>query len=409
MLGRTRGSVVLALGLGLAVPAAAERPIRLDAAIAQARERNPLLALARAEQEQADAATITARQFLNPSLLGAAGPLRGRNSSIDEGTAFRLQLSQPFQTPFLRGARRRAAESGLDAARASARAADADLVAGVKSAFSQVLLAQGLLELSQEQLALLSRVREGIERKVRVGEGPGLDLARAETEVLNARRDRAEAKVAVTQAKLELGTVIGEPDPQELAIDGGLPLIELPSRDDLRLRLADGNPRIEAARRDVERARHQLSLEKHKRLDGLGFEAEWEREPETDKVYLGLRVPLPLWNRRRGEIAEAIASVRRAEALLAGRELALGRELGSLYNRYLLAQEQVQIIEQGLLQEANRALRGAEVAYRSGERGILEYLDAQRTLRDIRLDQLTERGEMERAGIEIERLAGSTR
>jgi cobalt-zinc-cadmium efflux system outer membrane protein len=89
--------------------------------------------------------------------------------------------------------------------------------------------------------------------------------------------------------------------------------------------------------------------------------------------------------------------------------MALGRELDSLYNRYLLAREQVQIIEQGLLQEANRALRGAEVAYRSGERGILEYLDAQRTLRDIRLDQLTARGEMERAGIEIERLAGSTR
>ncbi len=43
---------------------------------------------------------------------------------------------------------------------------------GVKSAFSQVLLAQGLLELSQEQFGLLSRVREGIERKVRVGEGP---------------------------------------------------------------------------------------------------------------------------------------------------------------------------------------------------------------------------------------------
>ncbi len=279
----------------------------------------------------------------------------------------------------------------------------------MKSAFSRVLLAQGLLELSKEQLALLSRVREGIERKVRVGEGPGLDLARAETEVLNARRDRAEATVAVSQAKLGLGTVIGEPDPQELAIDGGLPPIELPSRDDLRQRLSGANPRIEAARRDVDRARHQLSLEKHKRLDGLGFEAEWEREPETDKVYLGLRVPLPLWNRRRGEIAEAMAGVRRAEALLAGRELALGRELDDLYNRYLLAREQVQIIEQGLLQEANRALRGAEVAYRSGERGILEYLDAQRTLRDIRLDQLTARGEMERAGIEIERLAGSTR
>ena len=39
----------------------------------------------------------------------------------------------------------------------------------------------------------------------------------------------------------------------------------------------------------------------------------------------------------------------------------------------------------------------------------VEFLDAQRTLRQIQLDLVTTRGAMERAGIEIERLAGAAR
>ena len=89
--------------------------------------------------------------------------------------------------------------------------------------------------------------------------------------------------------------------------------------------------------------------------------------------------------------------------------ISMGLTAEEVATRYEVSREQVQIIEEGLLEEARRALRGAEVAYRSGERGILEYLDSQRTLRDIRLDLVRARGEMERAGVEIERLAGSTR
>jgi cobalt-zinc-cadmium efflux system outer membrane protein len=56
------------------------------------------------------------------------------------------------------------------------------------------------------------------------------------------------------------------------------------------------------------------------------------------------------------------------------------------------------------LREAQSALRVAEAAYRYGERGILDYLDAQRTLRSLRIELNTTRYELYAARVELERL-----
>jgi cobalt-zinc-cadmium efflux system outer membrane protein len=52
-------------------------------------------------------------------------------------------------------------------------------------------------------------------------------------------------------------------------------------------------------------------------------------------------------------------------------------------------------------------LKTAEAAYRFGERGILDYLDAQRTFRSVRKDYLTARYDYVSAMLETERLLGS--
>ncbi|MDJ0852534.1 MAG: TolC family protein [Myxococcota bacterium] len=389
------------------MPAAAERILRLDDALEIARERSPRLARVRADEARAAAAVRTARQYANPRVVGMGGRLEGRRSGVNDGDNIRVTLNQPIESPFARIAERRASDAALAVAGAATKAAEAELVARVKLAFSQAVLAEQLRVLSEEQLELLSRVREGIARKVEVGEGPGLDLARAETEVLKARRDLAAAKVAVSQAELSLRNAIGDLEGEAIQVEGALPPFDLPPLEVLLEDLYERSPLITQARLDIDRAHHEVDFQKQLRLAGFGFQAEWEREPDDDKVLLGLRIPLPVWNRRGGEIAEAEAGLARARALLAERELSVALEVQSLYNARELAREQLTLIEQGMLEEAQRAVRGAEVAYRSGERGILEYLDAQRTLRQIQLDLVTARGDMERASIEIERLAGS--
>ena len=51
-------------------------------------------------------------------------------------------------------------------------------------------------------------------------------------------------------------------------------------------------------------------------------------------------------------------------------------------------------------------MRVAEAAYRFGERGILEVLDAQRVLRAVRQDLLLARYELQSALIELDVLTG---
>jgi cobalt-zinc-cadmium efflux system outer membrane protein len=67
----------------------------------------------------------------------------------------------------------------------------------------------------------------------------------------------------------------------------------------------------------------------------------------------------------------------------------------------------VQAFEGGLLRQAQQSLRVAEAAYRFGERGIIEYLDAQRTLRLVRQDYANALFEARYALIELERLIGT--
>jgi cobalt-zinc-cadmium efflux system outer membrane protein len=56
------------------------------------------------------------------------------------------------------------------------------------------------------------------------------------------------------------------------------------------------------------------------------------------------------------------------------------------------------------VRQAGEALRVAEAAYRFGERGILDYLDAQRVFRAARSDLIAARFDLQVATIEIERL-----
>jgi cobalt-zinc-cadmium efflux system outer membrane protein len=116
---------------------------------------------------------------------------------------------------------------------------------------------------------------------------------------------------------------------------------------------------------------------------------------------------LPLWNQRQGQIAEAAAGAREIRSILSERELALGRELEASYQRYLIARQQLSSFENGLLSQSEAVLKTAEAAYRYGERGILEYLDAQRTFRIVRKDYLTARYDYVSAMLQIERVLGT--
>lgn len=80
------------------------------------------------------------------------------------------------------------------------------------------------------------------------------------------------------------------------------------------------------------------------------------------------------------------------------------KQLDAAYRQYDLSRTQVSALESGIVRQAEAALKVAEAAYKFGERGILEVLDAQRTFRAVRNELISARYELINAVAEIERL-----
>jgi cobalt-zinc-cadmium efflux system outer membrane protein len=115
-------------------------------------------------------------------------------------------------------------------------------------------------------------------------------------------------------------------------------------------------------------------------------------------------VTIPIWDRRSGPVGEAAAQLSRARNELEANEFSLGQTLEVAYQQYGIAQTQVVALESGIVRQAQSALRVAEAAYRFGERGFLEVLDAQRVFRAARSELIAARYELASAWVEIERL-----
>jgi cobalt-zinc-cadmium efflux system outer membrane protein len=113
---------------------------------------------------------------------------------------------------------------------------------------------------------------------------------------------------------------------------------------------------------------------------------------------------IPIWDWRGGPIDEARANLSRANNELSHYDFSLDRSIEVAYEQYQIAQAQVTALESGIVHQAENAVRVAEHAYRFGERGILEVLDAQRVYRAARNELINARYEAASVWTEIERL-----
>ena len=147
-----------------------------------------------------------------------------------------------------------------------------------------------------------------------------------------------------------------------------------------------------------------MELERLRRQPELALKVAEDRDSEIRDTRFGVVLSVPIWDRRKGPIAEAGALLAKSRSEQAGQELGLLQSLEIAYSEYAIARTQVNALENGILREAEAAMRVAEAAYRFGERGILDYLDAQRVFRAARNELIAARYELQVAIIEIERL-----
>ncbi len=367
---------------------------------------NPSLANAQARQESAQAALVTSRAYPNPELEIGGGSSTGIGQGALNGPNEQVFISQPLDLPFVREARRQVAEAGITSADEASRHVWLTVRSQVRLAFYEILRRQAELQISKDNEQLLMQIRDKIKLKVEVGEAPRYEQVKSEAESLNALKLRESAETRVDDAKSALRMMFGPALPHQYEAAGDLPAppASLPSLESLRDEVLNKQPILQQFRAEIQKAEAKVKYEQNLRYPQPTLKAGAERDPGLEQWRLNIVVPLPLWNQRQGPIGEAAAELQQAEALATQQEFSVIRELENAYNRYRIAHRQVETFDAGLLREAETVLKVAESAYRLGERGIIDYLDAQRTYRTVRNDYLNARFDRQAALIDLDRL-----
>ncbi len=366
-----------------------------------------------AVRDQVDAARFavdSAAAFPNPELEYLSGTARARGVGGTPGDARSLALTQPLDMPWKRFARIEAAEAGLAATTAGARAFEADLLARLRSRYFEVLRREAELRNAKEDVALMEGVRSRIALRVETGEAPRFELIKADAETLNAQKTAQAASYRLAQARSLLQQMVGTALPPEFALSTRLRDVPpLPPLALLQKQLAENSPELARGRAETQRAQRQLDLERAQRWPNLALKASVDEDPDVRTSKFGLVVSIPLWDRRRGPVGEAAAQLSRARNELESNQFVLGQAIEAAYQQYEIAQTQVTALESGIVRQSEAALKVAEAAYRFGERGFIEVLDAQRVFRAARAELITARYELAAAWVEIERLRAQPR
>jgi cobalt-zinc-cadmium efflux system outer membrane protein len=96
----------------------------------------------------------------------------------------------------------------------------------------------------------------------------------------------------------------------------------------------------------------------------------------------------------------------RAQIRLLGRQNELRQQILLAWKSMEIARLRIAALSQGSLREALAALRVSEAAYRFGERGFLDVLDAQRVLRSVRADIIDARYQLQISRVALDQLMG---
>lgn len=386
----------------------AVRKLTLWEALRLAEENNPRLRVAEAERQVAEASIITAKAYPNPTIGALAGPQYSMMSNAGRGPSGLLQgynITQPIELPSLRRARREVAEKTLAGTDLGIQSARLQVRGIVKQTFYMVLRYEREVEVAEENLRLIEDLRRRIETQVSVGEAARLELVRAETEVATARTVLRSSQLNRMTALAVLRSAIGAAPDEELQPVGNLSAhLPLPDLETLREGMLQRHPALLQARANVATAESKVKMEMVSRKPQPSLYADYEHQPDLGFARVGIQIPLPIWNKREGPIAEAVAERNRLRAVHQVQETQLTAELERAYGQYQVATQQLESFQQGVLPEAEAALRAAEAAFRYGERGIIEVLDAQRVLRSVRFDYLNAQYDLQAALIDLEQL-----
>lgn len=370
---------------------------------------HPRLGAYSADVRAAEARAIQAGRWPNPELgvelENIAGS--GQFSGIDAAETT-LSLAQTFPLGGDIARRRELAEIRTQHADWEYEAARLAVLLEATQRFVNAVAADRRIELAQRELELTQATQRLTLQRVEAGEASPVERTRVIVPVITAeialQRARRERESAYRRVAMTWGG-------REVTFEGVRAQLEeldpLPTPQRL-VRLINDNPQVAQWATRISDHLAEQRLAEAEAVPDLTGRVGVKHHNEDDDVALvvGIALPLPVFDRRQGDILAARWGATAARKRQRDAELRLESMLSASYADLAGAHDEVVALRDKALPAATDALQATQQAFEEGELPFIDVLDAQRTLFELQTRYVDALVAYHTAAAEIESLIG---
>ncbi len=357
--------------------------LTLESAVAEAFARNPGFGVIEADVAAAQGEIVTAQTRPNSELSFAPGIKR----LSDGGTNHEFHAIVEYSRPIVFAGKRELliaiAQRNVELRRVGIEGLRFQLAASVRKAFYQLLAAQQIVGLREQQLESARTFQQAAARRAESGYASDFEAVRSKGDVINAQKLLRAAQGQITAARTELNLLMGRDASQPLVADGTLD-DKVPSIDQSALvgLALERNPSLRAQAMQSEIADLNVRRARYARKPewSVGPSLEYTRSEQI--LGFGATVSLPNKSTGRGELLTATAEQRRvaAETERLRREIAGAVAKASV--NLAVAHDQAALYSSAYLDQLKSVVDQAERSYAQNVTSLLIYLEARRTYYD---------------------------
>jgi cobalt-zinc-cadmium efflux system outer membrane protein len=375
--------------------AAGTAKISLDQAIQLATAHNHSLLAARTTIAQNQALEVQANVRPNPTLftdweylpLPGVHPDNGLAGYLHDSTEGDLGMSYLFERGQKRQHRVQAAKDTTAVSRSSVTDNERTLAFGVAQLYITAQLADSTLDLARQDLKSFQNTVDISEFQFKSGAISENDFLQIKLQLLQFQQDVEQAQLSKAQSLSDLRQQIGyESVPAEYDISDALEYRPLAVKvDDLQKKALDNRQDLHAAQLSITAAQSQYGLAKANGKQDVTVSANYSHVNSISAVTFSVSVPLPIFDRNQGNIAQTRVAINQAQEQQKGTNGQVLTDVRDAYEGVVSNDKVVKFFTAGARETAQKSREISEYAYRRGAIALLDFLNAERTYRQTEL------------------------
>jgi cobalt-zinc-cadmium efflux system outer membrane protein len=390
--------------------AGAAEPLTLPEALAIALKDSPALQAYAFEPRLAEARIIQAAVKPNPELsVGFENFLGTGALSGVKGLETTLQLSQLIDLADSRGRRVQSATAERELAEFDYEAKRIEVLAEVARRFTEAVADAERLTLARQERELGEQTLTGVRGRLDAAKASPLDLNKARTALalLQIEEEHAEHELAV--CRQSLAAALGKAEPIFGELRANLLLLPVVPEFGVLATRMEKSPVLARHAVEARWREAQVRLAESLRRAGPRLHVGVRRVEATDDfgVVAGISIPLSIRDQSSGHVREARDRRAQLDASTEAARFEMRATLFEVYQEMLHARTALAQLQQEVIPAAEETLTLAKKGYGEGRYSVLELLDAQKSLVELRRQVVTNAATFHLHVIEIERLLGA--